>query len=99
MVLNHIRTRVKPTNFEKIQELVSSAHVFKILKTMKKNKSPGSDGLTVEFYLQTWHVIGRELTDTINNVILGNTLPESWYVGIVTLIYKEKGDVEEIKNY
>ena len=98
-VLNFINARVTDSDSERMQELVSESEVFKIVKNIKKNKSPGSDGLTIEFYIQTWHIIGRELTETINNTILGDSLPNSWNEGVVTLIYKDKGDAEEIKNY
>ncbi|KAL3205255.1 hypothetical protein MRX96_011153 [Rhipicephalus microplus] len=32
--------------------------VFAALKSMKHNRSPGSDGLTVEFYVKFWRVLG-----------------------------------------
>ena len=31
---------------------------FKSLQTFQKNKSPGNDGLTAEFYKAFWHVLG-----------------------------------------
>ena len=32
---------------------------YNALQTFQKNKSPGNDGLTVEFYLAFWPVFGR----------------------------------------
>ena len=36
------------------------------LTTMKKNKSPGLDGITVEFYQVFWPVIGKLAVDVFN---------------------------------
>ncbi|KAL3181066.1 hypothetical protein MRX96_037124 [Rhipicephalus microplus] len=32
------------------------------LVTMKRNRSPGTDGLTVEFYVKLWEVLGKSFT-------------------------------------
>ncbi len=34
------------------------------LKQMKKNKSPGPDGLTVEFYLRYWDLVKTHMYDS-----------------------------------
>ena len=43
--------------------LLSPDEVFRALKGMARNKSPGSDGLPVDFYLRFWDIIGSDLTD------------------------------------
>lgn len=32
---------------------------------MAKNRSPGPDGLIVEFYLVWWHIVGQDVTKGI----------------------------------
>ena len=41
---------------------------YNVLKTFQKNKSPwpGNDGLTVEFYIAFWPLIGTLLVDSLN---------------------------------
>ena len=39
---------------------------FKSLQSFQKNKSPGNDGLTVEFYIAFWDVVGDRLVDSLN---------------------------------
>jgi len=34
--------------------------------TFPKNKTPGNDGLTIEFYLASWPLFGRLLVDSMN---------------------------------
>ena len=39
---------------------------FSVLGTFPKNKTPGNDGLTIEFYLAFWPLFGRLLVDSLN---------------------------------
>ena len=40
---------------------------YNTLQTFQKNKSPGNDGLTIEFYLAFWPVFGRLLWPKTNH--------------------------------
>ena len=77
---------------------------------LNKNKSPGDDGLTPEFYIKFCNQIVSYLAELYNNIYFsGNlahsmkkgiiTLIYSMKKGIITLIYKNKGYVSEIKNW
>ena len=39
---------------------------YNAFQTFQKNKSPGNDGLTVEFYLVFWPVFGSLLVESLN---------------------------------
>ena len=39
---------------------------YKSLQLFESNKSPGNDGLTVEFYRAFWHVLGSVMVDSLN---------------------------------
>ena len=39
---------------------------FESLQFFQKNKSPGNDGLTVEFYTDFWEDLGELLVDSLN---------------------------------
>lgn len=43
----------------------TSAEVFKTLKSMPKNKCPGPDGFPVQFFLESWSVVGGDVTKAI----------------------------------
>lgn len=36
-----------------------------IVKVMKKNKAPGPDGYTMEFYQAGWHFLGQEILEAV----------------------------------
>ena len=39
---------------------------YKSLQLFESNKSPGNDGLTVEFYRAFWGLLGQLLVDSLN---------------------------------
>jgi len=65
---------------------------------MKKGKAPGSDGLSVEFYLASWHIIKYEIFRFFEFLFSNEKIHEEINVGFTTFIYK-KGQNEELSNY
>ena len=65
---------------------------------MKQNKSPGLDGLTVEFYQAFWPLLGNLLVDVFNESYELGTLPDSQRKSVMSLIFKS-GDEDDISNY
>lgn len=39
--------------------------IFKTSKGMKKNKAPGPDGFTLEFFLGSWELVGQDFCKAI----------------------------------
>ena len=70
--------------------------VFDIL--LQKNKTPGNDGLTIEFYVAFWSLIGRPLVDCVNYSYEFGELSNSQKQAIITLIEKKGKDKRLIKN-
>ncbi|CAC5420630.1 unnamed protein product [Mytilus coruscus] len=50
--------------------------IFKAIKLMKKDKSPGEDGITAEFYQEYWFLIQNELTQILKETFFDKTLSE-----------------------
>ena len=65
---------------------------------MKLNKSPGLDGLTVEFYREIWNKLKYILTDVLNKGNDEQCLTYSQRTSILTLLFK-KGDNLNLDNY
>ena len=78
--------------------LITESECFYALKTMKLNKSPGSDGLTVEFYKCFWNDIKQMVIDSLNEGYDKKQLSCSQSQAILTLLYK-KGDKNILDNW
>ena len=65
---------------------------------MKTNKSPGLDGLTVEFYRTFWDILSQLLIDSYNEAFRDGSLSDSRNIVVMSLIFK-KNDRSNIKNY
>ena len=78
--------------------LFSTHEVFTALQGMAKNKSPGSDGLPVEFYWAFWDVLGEDLVSVLNASYNTGCLPSSLRKGLISLSFK-KGDRLDRKNW
>lgn len=68
------------------------------LTIMKKNKSPGLDGICIEFYQTYWPIVGQLLNDVFNESYENETLTDSQRKSVISLIFKN-GNNEDIANY
>ena len=65
---------------------------FSVLGTFPKNKTPGNDSLTIEFYPAFWPLFGRLLVDSLNYAFEFGELSNSQKQAIITLIEKKGKD-------
>ena len=85
-------------NKENCEGLVTYNECETSLNKMKKNKSPGLDGLTTEFYQTFWPVVGNLLINVFNESYENGNLPDTQKKAVMSLIFK-KDDEENIANY
>ncbi|PFX27102.1 Transposon TX1 uncharacterized 149 kDa protein [Stylophora pistillata] len=77
---------------------LTSSEVLKALKGMARGKTPGLDGLPMEFYQKFWDVIGPDLVTVLNSCFLPGSLSLSQRGGVITLAFK-KGDRLDARNW
>ena len=73
--------------------------IFNALNAMSSNKTPGNDGLTKEFYLTFFEILGSKLLTFLNYAFSVGELPTSEKQAVITLIEKSEGDKWLIKNW
>ena len=89
--------RITPTNTEDLQEILYS-EVEEAIRSLKKNKSPGSDGITAEMLQAGGEKLAREIHKLCNKAWQEGTIPKKWGKSILVPIPK-KGDLSECSNY
>ena len=72
---------------------------WEALYSFSNGKSPGSDGLTAEFYKTFWHKIGDYVVNSLNYSYDNMELPHEQGRGLITLIPKPQKDHTLVKNY
>jgi len=70
-----------------------------IVYSFKSGKSPGSDGLPIEFYRTFWDYIHKYLIDSYKDVINNGQLGFSQKQGVISLIPKKDKNPKNLKNW
>ena len=63
------------------------------------NKTPGNDGLPIEFYQTFWIAVGELLVESFNESFLKGEMSPSQRQAVITLIEKKDQDRCNIKNW
>ena len=78
---------------------LTEGELHETLKSFSKNKSPGLDGLSAEFYLKFWGDIKTKLIQVYKDSFQNGILPECMKVGVITLLEKKGKDRLDIANW
>ena len=86
---NEKNTTLKPEDKEAMDSSITMAEITSAIKSLKRNVTPGVDGLTTEFYQFFWTKIGEMYFSVLNHAFKSSKIHESALRGIVTLIPKK----------
>ena len=78
---------------------ISTSECYNIIKTFCNDKSPGSDGLPIEFYKTFWNDIKDLLCSVYNSSLQNKILPLSMRTSIISLLPKKGRDPLYLKNW
>ena len=84
---------------DNIGAFIREEEVDLVIRNLNLSKSPGLDGITAEFYQEFRPQLVPILTELYNNSLLQGYLPKNFKQSIITLIFKNKGSPDEIKNW
>ena len=85
-------TRKKWTEIEIMNNLITSTEIEAVIKILPKNKSPGPDGFTGEFYQTLREELMSILLKLLQKTAEEGILPNSFYEATITLISKPDKD-------
>ena len=101
-LMNEENPRVETEEREPNQGLtapINEAETARALKGMQSGKAVGSDKIPAE----VWKCLGLfgvvTLCKLFNSIMITETIPSAWRDSVLVPIFKEKGDIQEGKNY
>ena len=78
--------------------LISLEELWDAIVSFVTGRSPGPDGISVEFYKAVFDVIKHDLRRLLNSFLSGNRMPAKFKAGLITLVPKRE-PVNDIDNY
>ena len=97
-LLDHLSVSLSPHEAALCDGPILPNETHEALLGMAKGKFPGSDGLTKEFYVAFWDLLGEVLVNVFNTSLETGLLPFSQREALIALIFK-KGDRLDHKNW
>ena len=82
-----------------MEKPISKKECREILNDLAKNKSPGNDGIPVEFYLSFWNDLEDIFMESVLDSFEKGEMSTSQRQAILILIKKEGKDERELKNW
>ncbi len=75
---------------ESLGRPLSLIELESLIKVMSKGKSPGLDGIPVEFYLTFWSDLGPLMLDMMQYSIDQGSFPQNMNMAIISLLLKKR---------
>ena len=97
-LLSHVSARLSESERVSCEGSLTLAEASEALKLSNRNRTPGPDGLSVEFYLAFWSKLGPLLVDTFNESLREGVLCDSMKASVTRLVHK-KDDRRLLKNW
>ena len=91
--------RLNQEEIENMNTPLTNNEIETVILKLPKNKSPGTDGFTGEFYQTFREELTPILLKRFQNTAEGGTLPNSFYKATITLIPKADKDTTKKENY
>jgi len=85
-------------NTTELGEEINKKELLTSIKSLKHGKTPGLDGLSIEFYVEFLKAIRTPLTNALNYAYTTGNTTHAFTKSVIALIYK-KGDPSIISNY
>ncbi|CAC5382434.1 unnamed protein product [Mytilus coruscus] len=98
-LLNNVNVKIDDEDVEMCDNEINIEEIEKSLKGMKKGKTPGPDGITAEFYLFFFNELKHVLLYIYQSIEENEELSRSMRYGNINIIFKNKGDQSDLKNF
>lgn len=97
-ILSCVSNRFTPEMVRLLEQPLTKDELHSALVKMAKGRSPDPDGVTLEFFLRFWDLIGDEYTKMLQSSFTQGCLPQGMTSGVIALIFKD-GDRANLSNW
>ena len=97
-ILRNVKSKLNATDRKSLDDPLTLEQLEKALWSLANGKSPGPDGITVEFYKAFWYLIKQKFLSYINQAKLTG-FREYRNQSSTTIVYKRKGEVYKLDYY
>lgn len=97
-LLSHVSARLPEAMRASCEGSLTLAEASEALKLSNRNRTPGPDGLSIEFYLTFWSRLGPLLVDAFNEGLAEGVLCDSMKASVTRLVHK-RDDRRLLKNW
>ena len=97
-LLSKVSARLSVEQYASCEGELSVEECLSALQVMARRKTPGNEGLPMEFYVKFWDVMGSDLVRVLNFCLVNNKLSKSQRRGVISLSFK-KGYRLDPKNW
>jgi len=98
-IFNINSPKLEEIDQEDLQKDIEELEIWKIIKESPKNKSPGTDGFTNEFYQTFWPHLKTYMLKAFKSALNRGELSTTQKRGVISLIPKPQKDPELLKNW
>ena len=90
--------RMDINSFKLLDAPITMAEMYEALKHMKRDASPGSDGITVNFYIKFWPNIKILVYNSLMHAEMSGQMSVSQRRSLITLLPKKDKIPNDVKN-
>ena len=96
-LLNNIPKKVQIEHNEQLIKPINKNEIKQAINQIENDKSPGIDGIPIEFYKTFYHTTDNDLLQIYNNILFyEQNITKTMHQAIITIIPK-KGDLNQLK--
>ena len=98
VISNHDSSSCGNCSNAEMDKEISESEILDAIKSMKKAKAPGPDGIPVDFFQHASIIFVKFLHPLFNRVFTSGKYPESWTKAVIFPLHK-KGNPRRVDNY
>jgi hypothetical protein len=90
--------KIPDEEHEHLEKLISTEEIYQAIQKGKPHKSPGQDGIPLEFYIQKWNTMKTDLLQISNEFYIQSNLTITQKQWIILCVPK-KNQAQQMEDY